>query len=177
MKDNSNVNETNESCANNINEISLNLNNVDESIKVKKKYSFPFLKKIQNKLIKIYNEIHKNKKNEIIVFVLSVTAIILYFLSLNGCYGDEVYCLAKLGLDFYLKIIIICSISSILFCIVLILISFKKASIFHLFYLIPSLIILMISDQGSTLSHHGYFNTLGYIASLIIFFLFYLLFF
>ena len=170
MKDNSNVNETNESCANNINEISLNQNNVDESIKAKKKYSFPFLKKIQNKLIKIYNEIHKNKKNEIIVFVLSVTAIILYYLSLNGCYGDEVYCLAKLGLDFYLKIIIICSISSIFFCIVLILVSFKKASIFHLFYLIPSLIILMISDQGSTLSHHGYFNTLGYITSLIIFF-------
>ena len=117
-----------------------------------------------------FKKIKNYKKIEKAVFIFSILAIIIYIIGLQGCYGDEVYCLAKLGLFFYLKIIIINSISCLCVCVVLVLITFKKISFVHLLYLFPSFFLLMNLDQGTTLSHHGYYNCLGYIALLIIFY-------
>ena len=119
---------------------------------------------------KIKEKIKKNRKIEITACVLSIMAIIFYIIGLQGCYGDEVYCLAKLGLFFYLKIIIINLISCLCVCVVLVLMTFRKVSFFHLLYLAPSIIFFMYIDQGTTLAHHGYYNCLGYIALLIIFY-------
>lgn len=48
--------------------------------------------------------------------------------------------------------------------------TFGKVSTFHLFYMIPAIGIAMLIDQGSALDYHGYFNTIGFIALLIIFY-------
>ena len=114
--------------------------------------------------------LQKNKKYEIAAFVLSISAILLYLVGLQGCYGDEVYCLAKLGISFYIKIFVLNIISCFCVCTVLVFITFKIISPFHLLYLAPSLIFLMLIDQGTNLAHHGYFNSIGYIILLIIFY-------
>lgn len=71
---------------------------------------------------------------------------------------------------FYIKIIVLVSLSSLCFCTVIILMTFGKVSTFHLFYMIPAIGIAMLIDQGSALDYHGYFNTIGFIALLIIFY-------
>ena len=162
--------DVNNTTVNNLNINNLNQNNIDEPFKSPKKFHIKILKKVYKYLINIKGKFNKNKKYEIASFILSIIAIIFYILGLEGCYGDEVSCLAKLGLFFYLKIIILNSISSLCACIVLIFITFGKASFFHILYLFPLLMILMNLDQGTNLAHHGYFNTLGYIALLIIFY-------
>ena len=91
-------------------------------------------------------------------------------MGLEGCYGDEVYFLAKLGLFFYIKIIVLVSLSSLCFCNVLILMTFGKVQTFHLLYMILAIGIAMLIDQGNALDYHGYFNTLGFIALLKIFY-------
>lgn len=144
--------------------------NIDEPFGFKNNFSSKILKNLQNYFVKIKTKIQENKINEIIAFVLSIFAIILYFIGLQGCYGDEVYCLAKLGISFYLKIFIINIISCLCVCAVLVLMTFRKVSPLHLLYLTPCLIFLMLIDQGTGLAHHGYYNYLGYIALLLIFY-------
>ena len=123
------------------------------------------------KVIKyFFKKINNYKKIEKASFILSISAIIFYIIGLQGCYGDEVYCLANLGLFFYLKIIIINVISSLCVCAVLVLITFRKISFVHLLYLFPSFLLLINLDQGTTLAHHGYYNCLGHIVLLIIFY-------
>ena len=123
------------------------------------------LKKIKDK---IKEKIKQNKKKEIFALVLSIIAIILYIIGLQGCYGDEVYCLSKMGISFYLKTIGINVVSCLAVCILLVLITFRKVTFLHLFYLTPIMVILMYSDQGTTLAHHGYYNCLGYIVLLLL---------
>jgi hypothetical protein len=169
MNDTSQIKNTqNNGTINNLN-ISRN-SNVDEPFKSRNKFYQEYLRKFQNYTIKIKDKLHRNRKYELITLILSIIAIIFYIIGLQGCYGDEVYCLAKLGLFFYLKIIILNSISCICLCVALVLMTFRKASPLHLLYIIPIFLIMMMADQGTNLAHHGYFNTLGYIALLIIFY-------
>ena len=143
----------------------------DEPIKFKtKNYLIRFIFKLYKLYYLLKQIIKKNKRYEITAILLSIFAIILYTLSLEGCYGDEVYCLAKLGIFFYIKVIMMVSMSSLFSCTILIFITFGKVSAFHMIYLIPSLVILFLLDQGTALDHHGYYNTLGFIALLIIFY-------
>ena len=121
-----------------------------------------------NKLIKLKQKIKKIDVKDIVTFIFSIISIILYIKGLEGCVGDEVYCLTKMGVSFFKKIIIFNLISCFIISIILMLITFRKLSFFHLLYLIPSYIILIYIDQGSTLDKHGYYNTLGYITFLII---------
>ena len=168
MNDTSQIKNTqNNGTINNLN-ISRN-SNVDEPFKSRNKFYQEYFRKFQNYTIKIKDKLHRNRKYELITLILSIIAIIFYIIGLQGCYGDEVYCLAKLGLFFYLKIIILNSISCICLCVALVLMTFRKASPLHLLYIIPIFLIMMMADQGTNLAHHGYFNTLGYIALLIIF--------
>ena len=174
MKENKTDNISNKSAINNSinNTTTTNLSlNADEPFKSKKKCKCDkFTNKIYSTTSKLKKKIIKNKKYEISAIILSILSIIFYLLGLEGCYGDEVYCLAKLGLFFYIKIIVLVSLSSLCFCTVLILMTFGKVSTFHLFYMIPSIGIAMLIDQGSALDYHGYFNTIGFIALLIIFY-------
>lgn len=124
-----------------------------------------YCNKIYNNL---KNKIKNNRKNESIAFVLSFISLILYYIGLEGCVGDEAYCLTKIGISFYVKIITLNLISIFCVCALLVLMSFRKIICFHLLYLIPLFIILMYSDQGTTLSHHGYYNCIGYIILLIL---------
>ena len=146
---------------------SSSLNDTDEIFQIK---SNNCKNSVENKLIEIYQKIYINKKYEIITFILLITALILYIFGLQGCVGDEVYCLSKLGLVFYYKIILLNVISSILVSISLILMIFGKAYFYHLLYFIPLLLFLFNYDKGSTLEHHGYYNILGYIILFIIIF-------
>ena len=163
---------------NNINKINISeYENISNKISFKKdeyfssKLSFSeFSRKFQNYTIKIRDNFHRNKKNEYIALILSIVAIILYIIGLQGCYGDEVYCLARLGLFFYLKIIIINTISCICLCVVLVFITIGKVSAIHLIYLFPIYLVMMLADQGTTLAHHGYYNIFGYILLLILFY-------
>ena len=163
---------------NNINKINISeYENISNKISFKKDEYFSsklsiseFSRKFQNYTIKIRDNFHRNKKNEYIALILSIVAIILYIIGLQGCYGDEVYCLARLGLFFYLKIIIINTISCICLCIVLVLITIGKVSAIHLIYLFPVYLVMMLADQGTTLAHHGYYNIFGYILLLILFY-------
>ena len=143
--------------------------NIDEPFRAQTFYE-KFRKKLKNFKKKINDKIQKNKNYEITAFILSILAILLYLVGLQGCYGDEVYCLAKLGISFYIKILVLNVISCFCVCTVLVLMTFRKVSAFHLLYLIPPLIFLMLIDQGTNLAHHGYFNSVGYIALLIIFY-------
>ena len=117
---------------------------------------------------KIKEIIKKNKKKEIFSIILAITTIILYIIGLRGCYGDQVGCLASVKRSFYIKIIVADFISCICSCILLVLITFRKVSFFHLFYLVPFMAIIMMLDQGTSLAHHGYYNYLGYIILLLI---------
>ena len=130
---------------------SSSLNDTDEIFQIKSKN---FKNLVDNKLIEIYQKIYINKKYEIITFILLKSALILYIFGLQGCIGDEVYCLSKLGLVFYYKIILLNVISSILVSISLILMIFGKAYFYHLLYFIPLLLFLFNYDKGSTLEHH-----------------------
>ena len=95
-------------------------------------------------------------------------SIILYIKGLEGCVGDEVFCLERMGFKFFQKIVVIILFSCSIVSIILILITFRKLSFFHLFYSIPSYIILIYYDQGQTLENHGYYNSLGFIFLLIV---------
>ena len=117
---------------------------------------------------KIKEIIKKNKSKEIFAFILSISGIILYIIGLIGCYGDQVHCLSIVKRSFYIRIIVSNIISCICLCILLVLITLRKISFFHLFYLSPCFIILMCSDQGTSLAHHGYYNCLGFIVLLLI---------
>ena len=144
-------------------------NNIDEPFRAQSIYD-KFKKKLKNYKQKIKDKIRKNKKYEITAFILSLLANLLYLVGLQGCYGDEVYCLARLGLSFYIKILVLNIISCFCVCTVLVLMTFRIVSMFHLLYLVLPLIFLMLSDQGTNLAHHGYFNSVGYIFLLIIFY-------
>ena len=123
---------------------------------------------IKSILLKLKNKIKKIKLKDKITFIFSIISIILYIIGLEGCVGDEVYCLEKMGISFFKKVAIITFISCIIITIILILITFRKLSFFHLLYIIPFYIILMYYDQGTTLEHHGYYNYLGLIIFIII---------
>ena len=142
------------------------INVMDENFQSKAK-NFIEIAKIY--LIGIYQKIYKNKKYEILAFIFLISALILYIIGLQGCVGDEVYCLSKLGNIFYYKLIIINTISSIFVSITFILMIFRKVYAYHLLYFIPLLLFLFNYDKGSNLEHHGYYNILGYIILLIIF--------
>ena len=123
---------------------------------------------IKSILLKIKDKIKNIKLKDKITFIFSIISIILYIIGLEGCVGDEVYCLERMGIAFFKKVAILILISCIIISIILILITFRKLSFFHLLYLIPFYIILMYYDNGSTLEHHGYYNFLGLICFLII---------
>ena len=119
---------------------------------------------------KIKEKIKQNKKKEIFAFILSITGIILYIISLIGCYGDQAQCLSKVQMSFYYRIIYTTLISCICECLLLVLITFRIVSYFHLLYLVPFMILLMLFDQGTSLAHHGYYNCLGFIIIFVIFY-------
>jgi hypothetical protein len=95
---------------------SYDINVMDENFKSKAKN---FIEIFKIHLIGIYQNIYKNKKYEILAFIFLISALILYIIGLQGCVGDEVYCLAKLGNIFYYKLIIINAISSVFVSIIL----------------------------------------------------------
>ena len=145
-------------------------NDFKETFVIKKTFYFIISEKIKKCFINIKNKLIENKKREITALILGIIAIILYILGLEGCKGDEVYCLTKIGISFYIKIITLNVISCICVIIILTNITFKKFSPLHILYLVPIFYILMIIDQGTNLNYHGYFNSRGYIAILILFY-------
>ena len=148
----------------NINYLKINKHSND-----KNKYLLVYILHIfYNQLLKLKQKIKKIDVQDIVTFIFSIISIILYIKGLEGCVGDEVYCLTKMGVSFFKKIIIINLISCVILSIILMLITLRELSFFHLLYLIPSYIMIMYIDQGTTLDNHGYYNTLGYITFLII---------
>ena len=140
----------------------------------KKNFSNQFSNVIKNILIKFKKKIKNIKKKEKITFLFLIISIFLYIIGLKGCHGDEVYCLEKMGISYFIKVVIINVISCIIVSNVLILITFRKVSSYHLLYLIPCFVILFYYDQGTTLASHGYYNCLGYIAFLLFFYPFFI---
>ncbi len=160
---------------NNINEyLNKNIKNNDSNLKLWDIDNGTCISQIVQKKIyflrNIKEKIKKNKRNEIIAFILSISAIFFYIISLKGCYGDEVHCKSILGLGYYLKIIILTAISGICTCLFLVLLTFGKVSSFHLYYLIPCFFILFLWDNGTSFAHHGYLNFVEYVAILLIFY-------
>jgi hypothetical protein len=145
---------------------SSDINVMDENFQNKAKN---FMEIVKIHLVRIYQNIYKKKKYEILAFILLISALILYIIGLQGCVGDEVTCLAKLGNSFYYKLIIINTVSSLFVSITFVLMTFGKVYAYHLLYFIPLLLFLFNYDKGSNLEHHGYYNILGYIILLIIF--------
>ena len=142
------------------------LSNADNNNNITIYSKFTYLSKYF--FAKIKEKIKKNRKNETIAFMLTISIIFFYILSLKGCGDDAVYCYINLRLSFYLKIIIFTLISCICTCVFLILLTFGKISFFHLSYLIFFFLILIFYDHGTTYAYHGYLNLLVYIVLLLI---------
>ena len=148
--------------------------NLNNKVYNKKIFSNQFSNVIKNILIKFKKKLKNIKIKEKITFLFLLISIFLYIRGLKGCHGDEVYCLEKMGISYFMKVVIINIISCIIVSNVLILITFRKVSFYHLLYLIPCFVILFYYDQGTTLASHGYYNCLGYITFLLFFYPFFI---
>ena len=86
-------------------------------------------------MIKIKKKLKNIKAKELITFIFSMISIILYIKGLEGCVGDEVFCLERMGVKFFQKIVLIILFSCSIVSIILTLITFRKLSFFHLDYI------------------------------------------
>jgi len=115
----------------------------------------------------------KSKKYaEIIAFILSIAAYILYYLSLGGCDGTQTECLKNSNIAYYYLLVNYCFLSAGIITLLLFFMLIKLISKYHLIHIIIIYSILFLSDTGATLMHHGTYNIIGF----IIFFIFFCVF-
>ena len=101
-------------------------------------------------------------KLNIFVIFLSITSYIFYYLSLGGCHGTQVECLMNSNIAFYYFLFNCCALSSSFFSLAIYIIILQKLTKLHFIHLISIMIILFLSDTGTTLFSHGLYNIIGF---------------
>ena len=140
------------------------LNNKNENIKDLKNIPFQKVKigensnKCKNFIKIIWNFLKKYKMN-IFLFLLNLTSIILYYLSLEPCGENATTCTLKKGLRFYIKLGVLCLISALCLSLLLTIIFFIKKGFFHLLC-IPIFLFYFLYFNGTDVDEHGLYNSL-----------------
>ena len=93
------------------------------------------------------------------ILILNIIGIIFYQISLIGCYGgEENYCITEFITQFIILGILLI-LSSLFVSITISLIIWKRISLFHLIYIIPTYYVYFYYyDMGETLEKHGHIN-------------------
>ena len=93
------------------------------------------------------------------ILILNIIGIIFYRISLIGCYGgEENYCITEFITQFIILGILLI-LSSLFVSITISLIIWKRISLFHLIYIIPTYYVYFYYyDMGETLEKHRHIN-------------------
>ena len=93
------------------------------------------------------------------ILILNIIGIIFYQISFIGCHGgEENYCITEFVTQFIILGLLL-TLSSLFVGITIFLIIWKKISLFHLMYIIPTYYIYFYYyDMGETLEKHGHIN-------------------
>ena len=125
------------------------------------------IEKTKKILLNIISTIKKNKKDTFL-FLINITSIITYAISLRGCEGDPTECTIKRGLIFYITVGIFTVISCLLVSTYLAIAFYTCSSFYHLIYLIPIYLFFFINYTGTDAEEHGTYNSIGFILFLFI---------
>jgi len=114
--------------------------------------------------IDVFGFLYKNylKMNKILdfgIYIFFAISVYLYILSLAGCHDTQTACLVNLNPQFFHKIVIFLSISSIINAIIIFLILKNSICRLHLLYIIFVFgYLTFYYDTGSDLAFHGAYN-------------------
>ena len=125
-----------------------------------------------NKIKNFFLKCFKNncKKDDLIMTVIVIISIICYHFGLTKCEKDPSECTIKRGMIFYFTIGILSAISAVLYAIFITLSIYRRKYFIHYLYSIPAYIYYMVTDNGTSTLHHGFYNAFGWcVISLIVF--------
>ena len=93
------------------------------------------------------------------ILILNIIGLIFYQISFIGCHGgEENYCITEFVTQFIILGLLL-TLSSLFVGITIFLIIWKKISLFHLMYIIPTYYVYFYYyDMGETLEKHGHIN-------------------
>ena len=144
----------------------------DNSDKNSESYLEKNIMKNQNKVKYFYlNCYRKNcKKDNLVMTVIVIISLICYHFGLTKCEKDPSECTIKRGMIFYFTIGILSAISAVLYAIFITLSIYHRKYFIHYFYSVPAYIYYMVTDNGTSTLHHGFYNAFGWcVISLIVF--------
>ena len=147
-----------------------NSNNIKNETKISKPLT------MKEKIKRLFNNIEEccfkkffpNYINKI-MFILNISSLLLYFLSLQSCGEDATECLIKNGFKFYVWIGIFLLSSAFFFSFFISLIIFNKNYYIHFLYVLPIYIFFFTSHTGTNVDEHGLYNCLFWIIFCCIF--------
>lgn len=93
-----------------------------------------------------------------LTLILSLTSLLCYYKSLEGCVGTQVECLAKLKPSYFFTLGIYGIIAGSTLSLSLLMVFFKRSKLYHFFYLSFSYIVIICNDFGASLAKHGSYN-------------------
>ena len=128
--------------------------------------------KNQNKVKYFFlNCYRKNcKKDDLVMTVIVIISLICYHFGLTKCEKDPSECTIKRGMIFYFTIGILSAISAVLYAIFITLSIYRRKYFIHYLYSVPAYIYYMVTDNGTSTLHHGFYNAFGWcVISLIVF--------
>ena len=138
-----------------------------------KNYSFDSLIKIrENRIKKFFLNCYKNncKKDDLIITVVVILSIICYHFGLTKCEKDPSECTIKRGMIFYFTIGLLSAISAVLYAIFITMSIYNRKYFIHYLYSVPAYIFYMVTDNGTSTLHHGFYNAFGWcVISLVVF--------
>ena len=138
-----------------------------------KNYSFDSLIKIrENRIKKFVLNCYKNycKKDDLIITVVVILSIICYHFGLTKCEKDPSECTIKRGMIFYFTIGLLSAISAVLYAIFITMSIYNRKYFIHYLYSVPAYIFYMVTDNGTSTLHHGFYNAFGWcVISLVVF--------
>ena len=126
---------------------------------------------MNNIFVWIIKNIKKYKKSDlnVIVYSLFFVSVVLYLISLKGCYLSVKECSTTGKIRMYIRIGICAIISAMLFGIIIFIqIKYKLRKLNSLIFCLIFFIIFL-TNQGTDFAHHGTYNSIIFILLIPIF--------
>lgn len=132
-------------------------------------------KEEQNRKEQAINDLKRNKYNRIFIFI-SIIGFYFYYLSLEGCYETQTYCLVNLNPEFFDRLFLYCILSSFILALNIFLMVRKKLSYGVIVFNVIAYFGLFKYDNGDNLAYHGSYNkAVMILATVILYFIIYVI--
>ena len=154
----------------------------DEPFHYKKSYFHNLMQKSEKYIGKKsskFIEKHFCNATDLYLLLSNFFSILFYYLGLTPCDRDASECTIHRGMKFYIIIGILTTISAVMVSFFISFTIYYKKHFFHYIYMIPIYSYFIIVHAGTDGKDHGLYNSLGFLAFIIIsvplfFFIFYI---